>query len=1495
MELDHDDGSSVRVAVRVRPLIGREKVERCDECVSVVEDEMQIVMGKNRVFTYDYVFSKHAQQSDIWSCVEPQVKATFDGYNSTIFAYGQTGSGKTFTMGSGSSVHIAPEDYGIIPRVISHMFNQVDVKTLEKPQYRAELRVRFLEVYGEEIRDLLVQLVSESGGNDSKVTLREGEGGEVQVTGAVEELVEDADQCMRLLERGTLCRTTGSTLMNAHSSRSHAIFTVSMIQHIPMDGVGDRELTDDDFETRTSYFNFVDLAGSERQKRTQAEGKRLKEGIDINKGLLALGNVISALGDDKKRGRVHVPYRDSKLTRMLQDSLGGNSRTLMLCCVSPADVNFEETLNALKYANRARNIKNKPVVNRDESSALAVELRRQVQMLQAEVFRLRNPGLSESELNLANVGTNMIGMSTDFDTYGNLRSRAEVAENEVGRLTAELKRNRNQLDHLKEEMIAAQAERDYLRLCVEEAGNNGSGATAPGERENTSNILKDQLRTICDLQEKLREAERERDRAMMNNMNGVLSYGSSSGASSSIPVPPFVEDELKVDTELLERAEKEIEREAEMLKKLQEEAMADGDEAASDAAGTGDGEADEDEDMEDSTGSLALTLEISEEEADRERVFNRRQRHLGDSVQDLTHDISLKEQLVQNIRQAQENYDRLKNFYEQKMAQMAEEVRSAQLDRDRLLEEMHQIEVKIKSGVDQGAGSGRLAKLASDLKEKEAELTSLKKKQNEMNRFMNQKKKNEMQLRVLTSEISNMKRQKVELMKKMQDERKRYEEEANRRHREIMSLKKSQQRDKQRIQQLGSQKEAQERVLKRKMEEINAAKARIKQQQQLQAQARRQNATYGRNRAPTARERDAKWLSDEVRRRAEEQHKLEQLQKERASVMKEMETLYAQRERIQADLQNSIPAQGSIRDVLISPLKAPTFNRRHSGVADRELTPEEEQLIYDLEERIEACQAQLEYKEEKISEIADGSGAIVKIESTQSLPEARTLLKMLFGMAVDVKKQDQLKEQDVAKMQVEVAEMSKLLEQERERSQQLKQSYEEALQKVMGGAPAEAAPTLSTPLNERTRILLSVSEERNAELRQKCEELESIRNHIDRQRQLLHQNLVREQQELAASREQIKYLEAQLANAGVGELDHQRADLSSSHGEHGARPAHYAHQPSGPVSWANEFDDDEDDEDDEEMLEHANYSHEEDYDVEMHDGRSSAASEDVPLRGQRDHVGDLSERTRRAYITNRGGSSHSEEYYHEDGDDHDNRSVHDDAPSSAPGSASIFSRLSNPRNFTGIHKNRANESVSKREVLQNRADKARSRRLRDRSIAKPPPRSTTPTERSASMKFAVKPQAKRASPVMEVLENMKLHQADGEPHSPRSSHDGRRESHSDSGVAPPPAPHSDVYSRLAAQYTASAQSKRQRSAPVSRRSGAKKEESGAHDDTDSRRGDILSQDEYSMDDGEDGDYDPLLGASSSNLVERVHDDYRERLNNRSSSSNKLSSSAGPRY
>ncbi|MEQ2169731.1 Kinesin-like protein kif21a [Goodea atripinnis] len=194
-------------------------------------------------------------------------------------------------------------------------------------------------------------------------------------------------QCLKL---GALSRTTASTQMNVQSSRSHAIFTIHLCQ--VRDNLTDNRLANDseinEFETLTAKFHFVDLAGSERLKRTGATGDRAKEGISINCGLLALGNVISALGDRSKRSS-HVPYRDSKLTRLLQDSLGGNSQTVMIACISPSDRDFMETLNTLKYANRARNIKNKVMVNQDRASQQISALRTEIARLQMELMEYK--------------------------------------------------------------------------------------------------------------------------------------------------------------------------------------------------------------------------------------------------------------------------------------------------------------------------------------------------------------------------------------------------------------------------------------------------------------------------------------------------------------------------------------------------------------------------------------------------------------------------------------------------------------------------------------------------------------------------------------------------------------------------------------------------------------------------------------------------------------------------------------------------------------------------------------------------------------------------------------------------------------------------------------------------------------------------------------------------------------------------------------------------
>ena len=370
------------------------------------------------------------------------MNSCLEGYNATTLAYGQTGAGKTYTtlgpvtspdffkQSSSKDAKHAPEYdvVGILPRALRDLFielqrksdslnkhgdaNPADGDENNDSDNRADsgeelgniqatksssprnasdgsqqnrpfdyaVKLQFLELYGEEIRDLLT-----TSSKHHKITIRD-KGGDAEVIGATEVSVSNAQEAMVCLTRGMLRRVTGATAMNAESSRSHAIMSV-IIEQVTRSS---SELEGDAVTLQTSKFNFVDLAGSERQKRTNAKGQRMKEGININKGLLVLGNVISALalGDKNK----FVPFRDSKLTRILRGSLGGNHKTLMIACASPSHKNAEESLNCLRYANRAKNIQNKAVVNIDPHSKLVNALRGQVEALAGELLRLSNRG-----------------------------------------------------------------------------------------------------------------------------------------------------------------------------------------------------------------------------------------------------------------------------------------------------------------------------------------------------------------------------------------------------------------------------------------------------------------------------------------------------------------------------------------------------------------------------------------------------------------------------------------------------------------------------------------------------------------------------------------------------------------------------------------------------------------------------------------------------------------------------------------------------------------------------------------------------------------------------------------------------------------------------------------------------------------------------------------------------------------------------------------------
>ncbi|XP_060055483.1 kinesin-like protein KIF27 isoform X2 [Erinaceus europaeus] len=361
----------IKVAVRIRPLLCKEVLHNHQVCVRVIPSTQQIIIGRDRVFTFDFVFGKNSTQDEVYiTCIKPLVLSLIEGYNATVFAYGQTGSGKTYTIGGGHVASVVEGQKGIIPRAIQEIFQNI----FDNPSIDFNIKVSYIEVYKEDLRDLL-----ELETSVKELHIREDEKGNTVIVGAKECQVESADEVISLLEMGNAARHTGTTQMNEHSSRSHAIFTISLCQVEK-----NIEATEDGswYSRRNivSKFHFVDLAGSERATKTGNTGERFKESIQINSGLLALGNVISALGDPRRKSS-HIPYRDAKITRLLKDSLGGSAKTVMITCVSPSSADFDESLNSLKYANRARNIRNKPTLNFSPESDRMDEMEFEIKLL----------------------------------------------------------------------------------------------------------------------------------------------------------------------------------------------------------------------------------------------------------------------------------------------------------------------------------------------------------------------------------------------------------------------------------------------------------------------------------------------------------------------------------------------------------------------------------------------------------------------------------------------------------------------------------------------------------------------------------------------------------------------------------------------------------------------------------------------------------------------------------------------------------------------------------------------------------------------------------------------------------------------------------------------------------------------------------------------------------------------------------------------------------
>ncbi|XP_060567348.1 kinesin-like protein KIF11 [Ruditapes philippinarum] len=420
------ENQHIQVAVRLRPINSSERKQGSYSVADANSLRKEVTvkerLGVNpttKTFSFDHVFNQDSKQQDVYkTVVSPIISEVLSGYNCTIFAYGQTGTGKTFTMEGERSddPDLTWEQdplTGIIPRSLANIFD-----SLQSQECEFSVRVSFLELYNEELFDLLGSSIDPLR---LKIYEDSSRKGSVIIQGLEEIVVKSKDEVYEILERGASKRQTAATLMNAFSSRSHSVFTVTI--HTKENTIDGEELL------KTGKLHLVDLAGSENIGRSGAVDKRAREAGNINQSLLTLGRVITALVEHAP----HIPYRESKLTRILQDSLGGRTKTSIIATISPASINLEETLSTLDYAHRAKDITNRPEVNQKlTKKALIKEYNDEIDKLRRDLQASREKnGIYIAEENYNNM---QMKITVQDDQIAELSDRIEAITTELSKV-----------------------------------------------------------------------------------------------------------------------------------------------------------------------------------------------------------------------------------------------------------------------------------------------------------------------------------------------------------------------------------------------------------------------------------------------------------------------------------------------------------------------------------------------------------------------------------------------------------------------------------------------------------------------------------------------------------------------------------------------------------------------------------------------------------------------------------------------------------------------------------------------------------------------------------------------------------------------------------------------------------------------------------------------------------------------------------------------------
>ena len=421
--MEESDTARIRVVCRLRPLNDRELQKSKETCIEYGEENRSISVRSSQEssdlnFTFDYIFSPSCKQKQVYEiAAKPVITAIFEGFNGTILAYGQTSSGKTFTMtgneGSDNS------GIGIIPRIINDLFYTIQ-QTDETIEFT--VRISYCEIYLEKIKDLIDP-------SRQNLKIQEDKARGVFIPELSDYTVKSPEEVYEFMKCGKENREFGETLMNESSSRSHTIFIVTVSQNNTRN-----------YSAKTGKLYLVDLAGSEKVAKTGAAGKRLEEAKNINKSLTTLGLVITALTDSKS---TYVPYRDSKLTRVLQDSLGGNAKTTLILTCSPSSWNEDETISTLRFGTRAKAIKNKPKLNKEftihELKLMLYAAKEEINKKDKIILSLRGENFKgyEDEQSVSILSLPSIDIAESVKEIEKLKENLVLESNKVMRLTLE--------------------------------------------------------------------------------------------------------------------------------------------------------------------------------------------------------------------------------------------------------------------------------------------------------------------------------------------------------------------------------------------------------------------------------------------------------------------------------------------------------------------------------------------------------------------------------------------------------------------------------------------------------------------------------------------------------------------------------------------------------------------------------------------------------------------------------------------------------------------------------------------------------------------------------------------------------------------------------------------------------------------------------------------------------------------------------------------------